>query len=55
MLEARGVHIVLVLAHADALGVNLDEFGQRVGQSAANADGAAHRHVVVGELLARQF
>ena len=43
-------HVVLVLAHADGLRVNLDELGERVLQAARNGDGAAHGHVVVGQL-----
>ena len=41
---------MLVLAHADGLRVNLDELGERVLQAARDGDGAAHGHVVVGQL-----
>ena len=43
---------MLVLAHADGLGRNLDELCQRVLQAAAQAHGAAHGDVQVGILLA---
>ena len=49
------VKIVLVLAHADGLGRNLDELRQRVLQAAAQAHGAAHGDVQVGILLAREL
>ena len=45
------VHVVLVLAHANALGVDLDQLGQRVLQPARNAGGAAQAHVHVGHFL----
>ena len=34
--EELGVHIVLVLPHANRLGIELDEFGQRILQPAAD-------------------
>ena len=43
---------MLVLAHADGLGRNLDELGQRVLQAAAQAHGAANGDVKIGILLA---
>jgi hypothetical protein len=46
---------VLVLADADALGVDLDQLGQRVLQAAGDAGGAAQAHVDVGQLLAGVF
>jgi hypothetical protein len=46
---------VLVLPHADALGVDLHQFGQRVLQPAGDGDGAAQRDVELGELRARQI
>ena len=55
LLEARLVDVVLVLADADRLGVDLHQFGQRVHQAAADANGAAHRHVLVGKLFPRRF
>ena len=42
------VHVVLVLAHADALGVDLHQLGQRVLQAAGDAGGAAQAHVHIG-------
>ena len=45
------VHVVLVLAHADALGLDLHQLGQRVLQAARNAGGAAQAHVHVGHFL----
>ena len=46
------VKVVLVLANADGLGRNLDEFCQRVLQAAAQAHGAAYGDVQVGIFLA---
>ena len=46
------MHVVLVLADADGLGVHLDQLRQRVLEAAGNRDGAAHGEVEVGELLA---
>ncbi len=51
-LEQRLIHVVLVLPDADRLGIDLDQFGQRVHEPPADGHGAAHRHVLVGELLA---
>ena len=50
--EGGLVHIVLVLAHADGLGVDLYQLGEGVLEAPADGDGTAHGHVVVGELLA---
>ena len=49
------VKVVLVLAHADGLGRNLDELCQRVLQAAAQAHGATHGDVQVGILLAGEL
>ena len=46
---------MLVLAHADGLGRNLDELCQRVLQAAAQAHGAAHGDVQVGIFLAGEL
>src|SRR5690606_4781663 len=46
------VHVVLVLAHADGLGIDLDQLGQGILQAARDGDGAAYRDVEVGELFA---
>ena len=45
------VKVVLVLAHADGLGRNLDELCQRVLQATTQAHGAAHGDVQVGVFL----
>ena len=45
------VDVVLVLADADRLGLDLDQLGQRVLQAARDRDGAAQADVEVGELL----
>ncbi len=49
------VDVVLVLAHADRLRVDLHELGQRVLQAAGDRHRAAQRHVQVGEFLGRQL
>ena len=49
------VKVVLVLAHADGLGRNLDELCQRVLQTAAQAHGATHGDVQVGIFLAGEL
>ena len=51
LFEAGLVHIVLILSHADGLGVNLHQFGQRVEQAAPDGDCSAHGHILVGELV----
>jgi hypothetical protein len=52
-LEGGLIDVMLILPHADALGVDLDQLGQRVHEAAPDRDGAANGHVLVGELLAR--
>jgi hypothetical protein len=42
---------VLVLAHADRLGFDLHQFGQRILQAAGDGDGATEADVEVGEFL----
>ena len=49
------VDVVLVLAHADALGVDLHQLGQRILQAARDGDGAAQADVEVGQLLAGEL
>ena len=44
------VDVVLVLADADRLGIDLDQLGQRVLEPPGDADRAAHGHVQVGKL-----
>ena len=48
-------HIMLVLAHAHGLGVNFNQFGQRVLQAARNGNRAAQVDVILRELLRRQL
>ena len=55
LLEAALIHIVLILADADAFGVDLDEFGERVLEAAGDGDGAAHGEIEIGEFLAGHF
>ena len=52
-LQAGLRDVVLVLADADALGIDLHQLGQRILQPARDRDGAADGDVQVGELLAR--
>ena len=51
-LEAAGMNVVLVEADADGLGIDLDQFAERVLQTTADGDGAAQGGVEVGKLLA---
>ena len=48
-------HVVLVLAHADALGVDLHQLGQGILEPPGDGHGASQVHVVVGELLRGQL
>ena len=48
-------HIVLVLPHADGLGVDLHQLRQRVLHPAGDGHGAAEVYVVLRELLRRQL
>ena len=48
-------HIVLVLAHADGLGIDLHQLRQRVLHPPRDRYGAAQVHIVVGELLRCQL
>ena len=52
VLQFGLVHIVLVLSHANALGVDLYQFGQRIHESPADADGPPDGDILVGKLLA---
>ncbi len=52
LFQSRLADVVLILAYADTLGVDLDQLGQRVLQAAGDGDGAAHRQIEIGELLA---
>ena len=49
------VDVVLVLADADGLRVDLDELGQRVLHAARDGDSTADRHVVLGQLFFREL
>ena len=51
LLEAALVDVVLVLANADGFGVDFDEFGEGILETAGNGDGAADGEVKIGELL----
>ena len=53
-LEFPLVDAVLVLPDADRLGVDFHQLRERVDQPSADAHRAAHRHVVIGKLLARR-
>ena len=46
---------MLVLAHADGLGIDLHQFGQRILHTARDADRAAQRYVELRKLFRRQF
>ena len=54
-VQERLVHVVLVLADSQGLRVNLDQFGERVHQAAADGNCAADGHVFVRELLPRDI
>ena len=47
-------HVVLVLPHADGLGVDLDKFRERILQASCNGDGGAQVDVKIGEFRCRQ-
>ena len=47
--------IVLILPHADSLGVDLHQFRQRILHPAGNADRAAQADVILGKLLGGQL
>ena len=49
------VHVVLVLAHANAFGVDLDQLGQRVLQAPGNADRTAQADIDIRQLLAGEL
>ena len=53
LAKLRLVHVVLILPHADGLGVDLHQLGQRILQAARDGDGAADRHVEIWKFLAR--
>ena len=49
------IHVVLIEANAHGLGVDLDQFGQRVLQTPGNGDGAALRGLQGRKLLTRDL
>ena len=51
-LELALIHVVLVLADADGLGIELYQFREGIHQAASDADGSADGDVMVRELLA---
>ena len=53
--ELRLVDVVLVLADADRLGIDLHQLGERVLNPAGDGHGAAQRDVEIGELQCRQL
>ena len=53
LLKLALIDIVLVLAHADGLGIDLHQLRERVLQAAGNGDGAAHGQIEIGKLLPR--
>ena len=55
LLQLAFLQIMLILPHADGLGVDLDQLGQRVLHAAGDADRAAERHIKLRELLRRQL
>ena len=46
------VHIMLILSHTDALGINLNQFGKWVHKASADRNCSAYREVKVGKLIA---
>ena len=55
LTEPRLRHIMLVLSHPDGLGVDLDQFGQRVLEPPRDGDRGAQRHIKIRELLRAQL
>jgi hypothetical protein len=53
LLQGGGRNVVLVLAHADALGIDLHQFGQGILQAPRDGNGAADGEIEIGEFLAR--
>ena len=49
------IDIMLILAYADRLRIDLHQFGQRILQAAADGDGAADRQIEFRELLPRDI
>ena len=55
LLQAALVHVVLVLAHADRLRVDLYQLRERILQAPGDGNGAAHGEIEIGKLLAGDF
>jgi hypothetical protein len=51
VLELCLVYIVLILSDTDALGIDLDEFGEGIHQPTAYGDGTTNGHILVREFL----
>ena len=51
LAELQRTHVMLILAHADGLGIDPHELRERILQTARNRHGPAQRHVEIGELL----
>ena len=49
------VYIVLILSHADRLGINLDEFCQRIHQAAADRDSSPYGYIIIREFITGCF
>ena len=45
------IHVMLVEAHADGAGLDLDQLGQRILQAASDGDGTPHRNVHIRQFL----
>ena len=52
--ECTGIDVVLILSHADGLGIDFHQFGQGVGESATDGNGSANGDIVVGKFLTRR-
>ena len=52
--ECAGIDVVLILSHADGLGIDFHQFGQGVGESASDGNGSANGDIVVGKFLTRR-
>ena len=46
---------MLILSHADALGVDLHQFGKGIHQTTSYRDSATNRHILIRELLASRL
>ena len=51
LLQLTLVHIMLILPHSDALGIDLHQLSQRVHQSSADRNRSTHRHILIRKLL----